>query len=59
MTETPRKKGGRPPAALGAKRKQKDVRLTDAEWAEIETAAHRAGIPVRTWMRMVLLQAAR
>lgn len=54
---TERKRGGRPPAAPDAKRKQYDVRLTAAEWAAIEQAAHRAGLPARVWMRQVLLKA--
>jgi hypothetical protein len=57
MSET-RKAGGRPKAAPEAKRKQYDVRLTDAEWAAIEQAAQRAGLPARVWMRQVLLQTA-
>ena len=54
-----RKPGGRPPAAPEAKRKQYDVRLTEAEWAAIEQTAQAAGLPPRIWMRLTLLQAAR
>jgi hypothetical protein len=53
------KKMGRPPLPKGEVRNQFPMRLSEDERAAVEAAAQKAGQPVTTWARGVLMAAAR
>jgi len=51
--------GGRPPGSLSRKPTRtviKQIRWTEAEWAEVERRAEEAGKPVVRYQREVLLK---
>jgi antitoxin component of RelBE/YafQ-DinJ toxin-antitoxin module len=52
-------KGGRPTKVPGGLRRVLQIRLTDAERAEYQKAAERAGLSLSEWIRSCLGKAAR
>lgn len=53
------KKMGRPPKAPGGLGRVLQIRLTDAERADYQKAAERAGVPLSEWIRANLGRAAK
>lgn len=53
----PKRLRGRPRAA--EPRPPRQIRMTDAEWAEVQAAAEREAMTASAWARALLLRAAR
>lgn len=50
---------GRPPKPPEEHRVKRSIRLSDAEWREVEQAAEAEGVPTAVYVRRKALEAAR